>query len=154
MGPWRGYCLKNWLSDDHEQPYAPEHKVKRLLDRCGTLLLRDTPPDRRDTLTTYKDMMIGSREINISDCPEGIAHMFESGAVNLRDAPGEDQARYRLLTEKLDGKSGFAKEQTRRKARKRQETRFDRLQALLRGHPESELKHCRLDTQGMFTVGG
>ena len=83
LKPWAAYCLNNWLSDNHEQMDAPEHKVKRLLDRCGTLLLRDVPPGNRDTLTSYKEMTVGSREINLSACPEGIAEMAESGQVQL-----------------------------------------------------------------------
>lgn len=97
---WTNYCLKNWLSENHAQPYAPEHKVKRLLDRCGTLLLRDVPKGERDTLTSYKEMMIGSREVSVSDCPEGIAQMFEDGAVDVGNASADDRLRYSLLMEK------------------------------------------------------
>ena len=56
LKPWQGYCLKNWLNENHAQIYAPEHKVKRLLDRCGTLLLRDAPPGHHDTLTSYEGL--------------------------------------------------------------------------------------------------
>ncbi len=73
LKPWNEYCMKNWLSENHEQSFAPEHRVKRLLDRCGTLLLRDVPQEERDTLTSYKEMVIGRREISVTCCPAAVA---------------------------------------------------------------------------------
>ena len=76
--------------------------MKRLLDRCGTLLLRDVPPGERGTLTSYKEMEVRRREINLSDCPEGLADMIESGDIRLNDLSKDDRARYELLVEQLD----------------------------------------------------
>lgn len=148
---WSNYCLKNWLSDNHEQPYSPEIKVKRLLDRCGTLLLRDVPPDERDTLTSYKEMIVGSREINVSDCPEAIAEMLESGCVQLNRLTPDDRLRYELLTDKLDE---HMVAQKKKKARARPTTRYERLEAIRRSFPGCSLNGCQVDTDGCFEHNG
>lgn len=125
LKPWTKYCLKNWLSANDKQPYAPENKVKRLLDRCGTLLLRDVPKGNRATLTSYKEMMVGSREINISDCPEGIAQLFEEGMTDIAKATPDDRLRYSVLKEKLDALAGDSVEKDKPCYKKRS-TRLDR----------------------------
>ena len=81
LEPWTGYCLRNWLSEHPDAPYSPEKKVKWLLDRCGTLLLRDVPEDSRDTLTSYKESMIRLREINASDCPPSVSSLLEGSEI-------------------------------------------------------------------------
>lgn len=149
LKPWQGYCLKNWLSENHAQIYAPEHKVKRLLDRCGTLLLRDVPPEYHDTLTSYKEMIIGSREINLSDCPEAIAELAESGALDLSLLSADDKLRFELLKDKLHGQN---KETVKEKPR--HSTRFDRLEAIRRKYPGCKMEICRVDVDGFFSFGG
>ena len=149
LKPWQGYCLKNWLNENHAQIYAPEHKVKRLLDRCGTLLLRDVPPEHHDTLTSYKEMIIGSREINLSDCPEAIAELAESGALDLSLLSADDKLRFELLKDKLHGQN---KETVKEKPR--HSTRFDRLEAIRRRYPGCKMEICRVDVDGFFSFGG
>ena len=148
---WSNYCIKNWLSENHDQPYSPEMKVKRLLDRCGTLLLRDVPPDERDTLTSYKEMVVGSREINVSDCPEAIAEMLESGCVQLNRLTPDDRLRYELLTDKLDEHMGAKKTN---KTRVRPQTRYERLEAIQKTYPGCSLNGCRVDVDGRFEYKG
>ena len=149
LKPWQGYCLKNWLSENHAQIYAPEHKVKRLLDRCGTLLLRDVPPEHHDTLTSYKEMIIGSREINLSDCPEAITELAESGALDLSLLSADDKLRFELLKDKLHGQN---KETVKEKPR--HSIRFDRLEAIRRKYPGCTMEVCRVDVDGFFSFGG
>lgn len=149
LKPWTGYCLKNWLSENHTQTYAPEHKVKRLLDRCGTLLLRDVPQAKRDTLTNYKEMMIGSRELSASACPEAIADMIESGCADLTRLTPDDRLRYQLLTEQLNGQYSQKSE-----AKRRTSTRFDRLEAIRKRYPGCRLETCRVDVDGCFVCHG
>ena len=149
LKPWQGYCLKNWLSENHAQIYAPEHKVKRLLDRCGTLLLRDVPPEHHDTLTSYKEMIIGSREINLSDCPEAITELAESGALALSLLSADDKLRFELLKDRLHPRN---KETVKEKPR--HSTRFDRLEAIRRRYPGCKMEICRVDVDGFFSFGG
>lgn len=125
--------------------------MKRLLDRCGTLLLRDVPPDERDTLTSYKEMVVGSREINVSDCPEAIAEMLESGCVRLNRMTPDDRLRYELLTDKLDEHTGAQK---KKKTRARPMTRYERLEAIRQSFPGCRLSGCRVDTDGCFEHNG
>lgn len=150
MKYWSKYCLRNWLSDNHEQPYSPETKVKRLLDRCGTLLLRDVPSDERDTLTSYKEMVVGSREINVSDCPEAIVEMLESGSVSLNRLTNDDRLRYELLADRLDAHVSIKK----KKARIQPTTRFERLEAIRHSFPGCSFNGCRVDTDGRFEHNG
>lgn len=149
LKPWQGYCLKNWLSENHAQIYAPEHKVKRLLDRCGTLLLRDVPPEHHDTLTSYKEMIIGSREINLSDCPEAITELAESGALDLSLLSADDKLRFELLKDRLRARN---KETIKEKPR--HSIRFDRLEAIRRKYPGCTMEVCRVDVDGFFSFGG
>ena len=149
LKPWAGYCLKNWLSENHQQMFAPEHKVKRLLDRCGTLLLRDVPPGERDTLTSYKEAAIGEREINLSAGPEAIADMAESGEIRLSELSADDRLRYQLLVDRLE-----AKVEKKEPAAKRPSTRYDRLEAIRRKHPGCDMDLCRVDVDGGFEHDG
>ncbi len=125
--------------------------MKRLLDRCGTLLLRDVPPDERDTLTSYKEMVVGSREISVSDCPEAIAEMLESGCVQLNQLTSDDRLKYALLTEKLDERMNLRKA---REPRVKTSTRFDRLEAIRRMYTGCSLCGCRVDAEGCFEYDG
>lgn len=150
MRKWTGYCLKNWLSENHGQPYAPEYKVKRLLDRCGTLLLRDVPKGGQDTLTSYKEMIVGNREISVSACPGGYAEMLENGALVIGNASADDRLQYALLTEKLDSRGRSDQETDASKGQEKKITRFDRLEAIRRDHPGCEMQGCRVDVDGVF----
>ena len=124
--------------------------MKRLLDRCGTLLLRDVPKGDQDTLTSYKEMMVGSREISVSDCPEGIADMCESGKPDIANESADDRLRYSLLTEKLDARGRVELKAGESKQREKRTTRFSRLEAIRRDHPGCVMLGCRVDVDGVF----
>lgn len=126
---------------------SPEIRVKRLLDRCGTLLLRDIPPDERNTLTSYKEMIAGSREIGFSDCPAELAAMAESGNVCLDMLPREEKQAYRHLTERLDERCGSY---LWKRDSKKSTTRFERLEEIKRAFFGCILNGCQVDTDGCF----
>lgn len=151
LKPWADYCLNNWLNDNSGNTLSPEIRVKRLLDRCGSLLLRDIPLDKRNTLTSYKEMVIGSREIGFSDCPAQLAAMAECGNVRLDMLPKEEKQAYRQLTERLDERCGSCSE---KKDNKRRTTRFDRLNEIQRMYPGATLHRCQVDTDGCFEYNG
>jgi len=123
--------------------------VKRLLDRCGTLLLRDVPPEDRDTLTIYKVMVIGSREISLSDCPEAIAELAESGRLDWNRLSADDKLRYELMKDRMQS---CATEKP--KKQKKHSTRFDRLEAIRRKYPGCKMITCRVDVDGSFICAG
>lgn len=150
LKPWADYCLRNWLNDNQHGKNSPECRVKRLLDRCGMLLLRDVPPDKRLTLTSYKEMAVGSRELNLSDCPEVIAQMFESGKIDLSRLSSDDKLRYQMLIERADAKVGTPLISRNQK----HSTRFDRLEAIRRKYPGCKMEICRVDVDGFFSFGG
>lgn len=125
--------------------------MKRLLDRCGTLLLRDVPPDERDSLTSYKEMVVGSREISVSDCPEAIAEMLEGGCVQLNRLTPDERLRYALLTDRLDAHMG---PQKKKETRARPSTRFERLESIRKSFPGCSLHGCGVDVNGRFEYRG
>ena len=125
-----------------------------MLDRCGTLLLRDIPKGEQDTLTSYKEMIVGSREISVSDCPEGIAQMAEDGAIDIGSASIDDRQRYALLIEKLDARERIGQAAETSLRRRKRETRFDRLNAIGREYPNCAMHGCRVDVDGVFLFHG
>lgn len=151
LEPWADYCLKNWMNDHSGNALSPEIRVKRLLDRCGTLLLRDIPLDERNTLTSYKEMIAGSREIGFLDCPAELAAMVEGGKVCLDMLPREEKQAYRQLTERLDERCGSY---TWKKGGKRHTTRFDRLSEIQCIYPSCSLNGCQVDIDGCFEYNG
>ena len=119
------------------------------MQHLGRGVLRDVPPEHHDTLTSYKEMIIGSREINLSDCPEAIAELAESGALDLSLLSADDKLRFELLKDKLHGQN---KETVKEKPR--HSTRFDRLEAIRRRYPGCKMEICRVDVDGFFSFGG
>ena len=105
IAPWDEYCRKHW-----EHP-----RVVRFLDRCAYLLLRDGPGD---TLTDYKVMMQGRREISESSCPSDIQDLFYAGAPVLRSTAGEEHAAFKQM---------FPETTIRPKESRPRDGRFERL---------------------------
>lgn len=150
LKPWAGYCHENWLSANHGQAFAPEHKVKRLLDRCGTLLLQDVSPDDRETLSDYKAANRRSREVNMSDCPGCVLELLETGEL---DTSALNRDERRELDEFLHG---AVPEETAEKKHKqpRRETRFDRINQLIKRFPNGRINSENVDTCNQFTYKG
>ena len=94
-------------------------------------------------------MIIGSREINLSDCPEAIAELAESGALDLSLLSADDKLRLELLKDRLHARN---KETVKEKPRL--STRFDRLEAIRRKYPGCTMEICRVDVDGFFSFGG
>ena len=150
LKPWTGYCLKNWLNDGHGQTLSPEQKVKRLLDRCASLLLRDVPAKERDTLSDYKEGMVKVREIPFSECPEPIQAMMESGSLQSLSMSGDQQ---RQIREFLEGMEELP-HQKESGARRKRATKFDRLQAFDKRFPGCKLSYVRVDIDNVFAYHG
>ena len=61
------------MSENHEEPYCAENRVKRFLDGLGYFLLRN---DSTGIITDYMDEMNKNREIPVSSCPEYVYDLF------------------------------------------------------------------------------
>ena len=132
------------------KPGSPEHKIKRFLDCCGYLLLRENP---EGTLTDYEEMMHGSREISVSSCPSWIGDKVDGGGCTLTAGQADEQARFECLLDKLDQRVEKYKRREK-KRRVRAGTRFDRLEAIRKAHPGCSLTGCRVDVNGAFEYDG
>lgn len=128
IAPWDEYCRKHW-----EHP-----RVIRFLDRCAYLLLRDGPGD---TLTDYKVMMQGRREISESSCPSDIQDLFYAGAPVLRSAAGEERAAFKQM---------FSETTLRPKESKTRDGRFERLTRARSLFPDGEIEASIVDTENCF----
>ena len=83
------------------KPGSPEQKIKRFLDSCAYLLLRDNP---EGTLTDYKEVMHGRNEIDVSSCPSWIADRMDAGGCTLSGGMEDERTRFECLLDKLDSK--------------------------------------------------
>lgn len=101
LRPWTQYCLRHWMGGDGK-PGSPEQRIKRFLDGCAYLLLRDAP---EGTLTDYKEIMRGRKEIDVSSCPSWIADRLDAGGHTLSCAAREEQERFQVLLDRLDEKA-------------------------------------------------
>lgn len=128
IAPWDEYCRKHW-----EHP-----RVIRFLDRCAYLLLRDGPGD---TLTDYKVMMQGRREISESSCPSDIQDLFYAGAPVLRSAAGEERAAFKQM---------FSETTLRPKESRPHDGRFERLTRAGSLFPDGEIEVSIVDTENCF----
>ncbi len=65
---WQEYCERNWLSENHENPWCPENKVKKLLDDAGSFLLRCNSGGF--VLSDYKEKRIAEMECSLDELLE------------------------------------------------------------------------------------
>lgn len=146
---WEAYCLRHWMGAKEQG--ATEAQIKRFLDGCACILLRDDPGD---ALTSYKEMMIGSKEISASSCPAVIAERIEGGASHTSRAQTEDEwLRFETMLEALDAKVAPYRKKAASQAR-RKDTCFARLEAIRQKHPGCKMETCRVDVDGCFACGG
>lgn len=132
------------------KPGSPEQKIKRFLDSCAYLLLRDNP---EGTLTDYKEVMHGRNEINVSSCPSWIADRMDAGGCTLSGGTEDEQTRFECLLDKLDSKAEKYMNREK-KDRPRVETKSQRLQCVRRQHPLAEIRICSVDTDNCFCLDG
>lgn len=149
MSKWKKYCLDNWLNEQAGAGYSCEKKVKAFLDACAFILLQD---NKEDTLSRYKEMINGKREIPVSSCPPLISHLLESG-YHCEAEDMDEAQRYELMLDRLDS-FGPPLSQSKRNREERAETRSDRLEAIRSLYPGCVFHHCRIDTENHFEFDG
>ena len=115
------------------------------------------PSDDRDSLTSYKEAILRSREINLSDCPGCVAELLETGELDTsllsKDQRRElaeflNETESREACAEADGKN-IACHKTRRR-----ETRFDRINAIMRLFPNGRIATVSVDTDNRFIYNG
>nr|DAW90183.1 MAG TPA: hypothetical protein [Bacteriophage sp.] len=142
------YCLRHWMSDDWK-PGSAEQRIKRFLDGCAYLLLRDGPGD---TLTEHEEMKHRGREISVSSCPAWVGGLLDAGSYSLENAV-EEKARFQCLLDRLD--AHVPRRSERKKQKKRgSATRFQRLQSIRERHPGCIIHIVSVDTDNCFVFGG
>ena len=143
---WSDYCTSHWISENHEEPYCAENRVKRFLDGMGYFLLRS---DTSGIITDYMEEMNSNREIPVSCCPDFVNDLFfGSGQGYVTQAQKEAmQSLNGYLDEKVKPKKTRKKPSVYEEKRKRRES-FE-----AEFHPNG-YKFPIVDTEGNFTVDG
>ena len=111
---WQAYCKTHWLSENHEEPFCAENRVKRFLDGLGYLMMIG---DTNGIVTKYMEQANANREIPISNCPSFVEELLYGGGSSN---PTEEEIFYlQHLCDKLEE----AAQHTYRKDKLRDDTR-------------------------------
>ena len=137
------------MSDDC-RPGSPEQRIKRFLDGCAYLLLRDAP---EGTLTKHEERKHERYEISVSSCPAWVSGLIDAGSYSPRGNSDAEEACFRCLLDRLDER---APERLREKERpnRHAETRFQRLQKIRTEYPGCFIHVAAVDTDNRFCHGG
>lgn len=146
---WLAYCGSHWLSDNHEEPFCPENRVKRFLDGAAyCLMLGDT----HGITTDYKRMADGNREIPLSACPAFIEDQVYGGGSSQ---PTVDDLLYlQQMKESLDEQAEKIFGHKKEKPKKRALTKSDKIRSFEKEFHPIGYEYPAVDTDGNFTVGG
>lgn len=145
---WEEYCNTHWISENHEDIYAAEKRVKAFLDRCGYILLQDDPGDVE---SKHKEMVRRVREFPISDCPSSMSELLYS-SVRTPDEESEAVAESRFgvaLNEKEEAVP--ITKRPKRSTKKYEKMRYDKLTELRNKFPNGRFSWARVWTDNTFT---
>lgn len=145
---WEEYCNKNWLSENHEQTYCGENKVKAFLNQCAYLLTLDNPVGLE---SAYLNNRHTTMEIPVSNAPSEVDDFYYSASKPPMPKNTEEWNSYDMMVGKLDERALYKNKAVKRK---RKETRFDKIQTILRNHPNSKATTVLVDTDGRFEYDG
>lgn len=142
---WQDYCITHWMSENHEEPYCAENRVKRFLDGMGYFLLRS---DTSNIISEYMDEMNKNREIPVSSCPDYINDMFYANGQG--DVTQAQKEAMQSLNSYLDERARPAK------SKKKKETSYtlrrNKRKAFEAKYHPFEYQYPVVDTEGNFTV--
>lgn len=93
---WRKYCVDHWLSDNHDEPYCAENRVKRFLDGLAYFMMIG---DTKGIVTEYMAKANANREIPISSLPAFMEDLLYGGNLS---ADEEDINYLESICDKLD----------------------------------------------------
>ena len=137
---WENYCTGHWLSDNHEEPYCPENKVKRFLDGLAYFLMLG---ESRGIVTDYKQVRNGDREIPLSSCPPGYEDLVYGGGATGVSREEEETLR-----------RAYGHDRKPNKKPCKTPERYARIARLRREYEIREWHYPRVDTNGVFQVLG
>ena len=80
--------------------------------------------------------------------------LLDAGGYSLRGGDSEEDARCACLLERLEERAAKYKKQAPEKARKKEQTRFQRLQKIRDALPECNISSVLVDTENAFRHGG
>jgi len=147
---WENHCLRQWMGQGGQT--EGEMRVKRFLDGCAYILLRDNSDG---TLTDYKEMIIGSKEISASSCPAFISDIIDGGGATLCMGDEDEMLRFETMLEDLDAKARSRKSKSKPKKKPKKETRSERIDRIRREFPGCRLSiPLPVDTFGNFMYNG
>ena len=142
---WEDYCNSHWISSNHEDIYAPEKRVKWFLDRLAFLLTMGT----EGVESEYKTMVHKVREIPVTECPPAVSDYMYSD----RKPPMEtdEDCHFERLIDKLNG---IDKRKPTRSKKNKKETRFMRIEKIIKEFPNSKRTWCIVNADNEFVYGG
>ena len=125
-----------------------EQRIKRFLDDCAYMMLRD---NSEDTLSYYKEKANLKREIPISSCPSQFEHYLYSGR-QVKNAQAE-KILFEDMMNRMKGHGPALSDLYGPKKRKpaAEETRSQRIDRIREAHPGCSFHFCRVDTENVFT---
>lgn len=125
--------------------------MKAFLSGCAYILLRDKP---EGTLTAYKEMINGTREVPMSSCPAQFSDYLYSNRKPPEDIDEETQsnAQFETMLDRLDQQA--APHKNRKKKKPEIPTRFDRIEEIKEALPGGVFSFCRVDTKNWFEHDG
>lgn len=148
---WQSYILNGWITDDGDNPYSTEAKVKSFLDRLAYYLLVGCSDD---ILTDYKTTIRSQREVPASSCPPYVETLMYGGSMSANDLELKRQKEsFDVQMASYDDKASMYKRVPRKK-KPMKDVRFDRVQQIRksRGYDYS-FTRCTVDTDGIFQYG-
>ena len=148
---WEEYCNTHWISENHEDIYAAEKRVKAFLDRCGYILLQDDPGSVE---SKHKEMMRKVQEFPISDCPASMRELLYS-SVRTPDAESEADSlsRFAMKVEEREMAVPISK-RPKRASRKYEKTRYDKVTQIKEKLPHGRFSWERVWTDNTFSSEG
>lgn len=146
---WMAYCNAHWIDHgNHESMWSFEKRTKMFLDRCAWLWLQDNPAGLE---SKYKELMHKVREIPATECADAVSDMIYSDRKASNQEEGSE--RYSMLCEMLDEKSPIDI-RPKTPARKKKQTRFNRMAKIVHDNPNSKRTWCLVDGENNFIYSG
>ena len=142
---WYDDCVEGWMSDNHEDMYCSENKVKNFLNSIGYMLLQSNQKTNLASgiIEHRKEMAIGERELPMSLCSFDIENAVyaKSGKPPAEEgAPAESAEVPPKRSKKTFKGSG----------------RYDRVAAICKaeGCTPDDFLFLTVDTDGVFILYG
>ena len=108
-------------------------------------------------MTSYKEAILRSREINLSDCPGCVAELLETGELDTSLLSKDQRRELAEFLNKVDSQEACTEADGKNTACHKtrcRETRFDRINAIMRLFPNGRIATVSVDTDNRFIYNG